>query len=167
MNEERCIMCGEVIPEGRQVCPVCEAMADKVRQYKFTIYGNPITKKNSNQIVRNPRTGRSFIAPSPQYKKYCKEALKQIKTWVGRPSEPITYPVRLTYLFYKETRRLCDDLNHSEAMDDILVQAGIIGDDNRDNVADHDGTRVYYDKENPRVEITITEVKGWEQWSKK
>lgn len=26
--EERCICCGEIIPEGRQVCPVCEAKAD-------------------------------------------------------------------------------------------------------------------------------------------
>ena len=23
--EERCICCGEIIPEGRQVCPNCEA----------------------------------------------------------------------------------------------------------------------------------------------
>lgn len=25
--EEKCICCGEVIPEGRQVCPKCEGMA--------------------------------------------------------------------------------------------------------------------------------------------
>ena len=164
---EVCIMCGEPIPEGRQVCPICEATADKVRQYKFTIYGNPITKKNSNQIVQNRATGRWFIAPSAQYKKYCRESLKQLSTWVGRPKEPIDYPVRCTYLFYKESRRKCDDLNQSEAVDDILVQAGVLEDDNRDIVCNHDGTRVLYDKENPRVEITITEVKGWEQWSKK
>ena len=24
MNEDRCVMCGEIIPEGRMVCPVCE-----------------------------------------------------------------------------------------------------------------------------------------------
>ena len=24
MNEERCVICGEPIPEGRQVCPFCE-----------------------------------------------------------------------------------------------------------------------------------------------
>lgn len=24
---ERCICCGEIIPEGRQVCPSCEAAA--------------------------------------------------------------------------------------------------------------------------------------------
>lgn len=22
--EERCVICGEIIPEGRQVCPLCE-----------------------------------------------------------------------------------------------------------------------------------------------
>lgn len=22
--EDRCVMCGEIIPEGRMVCPVCE-----------------------------------------------------------------------------------------------------------------------------------------------
>lgn len=24
MKENRCVMCGEIIPEGRQVCPKCE-----------------------------------------------------------------------------------------------------------------------------------------------
>ena len=167
MSEERCVMCGRVIPEGRQVCPICEAMSDNVRQYKFTIYGSPKTKKNSSQIVMNPKTHRPFITPSKAYKDYCKECIKQIRTWVGRPTEPIDYPVRVTYLFYKETKRLCDDLNHSAAMDDILVQAGILADDNRDIIESHDGTRVLYDKSNPRVEITLTEMKGWEQWSKK
>lgn len=27
MNEERCVCCGEIIPEGRQVCPNCENKA--------------------------------------------------------------------------------------------------------------------------------------------
>ena len=29
MNAERCIICGEEIPEGRQVCIVCEKIADE------------------------------------------------------------------------------------------------------------------------------------------
>ena len=135
-----------------------------MREYKFTIYSNPVTKKNSSQIVQNRATGRYFIAPSAQYKKYCKECLRQIMTWTDRPKTPIDYPVNMKYLFYKESRRLCDDLNHSAALDDILVQAGVLKDDNRDIVTGHDGTRVFYDKENPRVEITITEVEGWERW---
>ena len=26
MSEDRCVCCGDVIPEGRQVCPKCERM---------------------------------------------------------------------------------------------------------------------------------------------
>ena len=55
-------------------------------------------------------------------------------------------------------------MNHSAALDDILVQAGVLADDNRDIVVGHDGSRVFWDKENPRVEITITEVNDWERW---
>lgn len=25
MNVDRCVICGAIIPEGRQVCPICEA----------------------------------------------------------------------------------------------------------------------------------------------
>ena len=30
MNEERCICCGEIVPEGRQVCWSCEHSMTKV-----------------------------------------------------------------------------------------------------------------------------------------
>ena len=29
MNDNRCIFCGEIIPEGRQVCPTCEKKLTK------------------------------------------------------------------------------------------------------------------------------------------
>ena len=25
MSENRCVICGDIIPEGRQVCPTCES----------------------------------------------------------------------------------------------------------------------------------------------
>ena len=28
MSEDRCICCGAIIPEGRQVCPICEHKAE-------------------------------------------------------------------------------------------------------------------------------------------
>lgn len=37
---------------------------------KYIISLPPITKKNSQQILTNHRTGKPFIAPSRQYKKY-------------------------------------------------------------------------------------------------
>ena len=29
LMENRCVICGEIIPEGRQVCPACEAGEDR------------------------------------------------------------------------------------------------------------------------------------------
>lgn len=32
--EEHCVVCGAVIPEGRQVCPKCEVKLGKVQEEK-------------------------------------------------------------------------------------------------------------------------------------
>ena len=57
-----------------------------------------------------------------------------------------------------QTHRKVDQTNLMEAMDDILVANHVLADDNSDIVAGHDGTRVYHDKNNPRVEIYITRM---------
>ena len=72
-----------------------------------------------------------------------------------RPKEPIDRPVHIKYLFYMKTRRKVDSLNLEAAADDLLVSAGVIKDDNSNIIKSHDGTRVLYDKENPRTEIYI------------
>ena len=54
-----------------------------------------------------------------------------------------------------QTRRRVDLLNLLEATLDILVDARILEDDNSNIVGGHDGSRVLYDKENPRTEIFI------------
>ena len=43
----------------------------------------------------------------------------------------------------------------SASADDLLVTTGVIKDDHSGIVKSHDGTRVLYDKENPRTEIYI------------
>ena len=57
------------------------------------------------------------------------------------------------------TRRKVDLVNLLEATCDILVHTGVLEDDNSRIVTGHDGSEVRYDKENPRVEIEISEVK--------
>lgn len=128
---------------------------------EIVIQGNPITKKNSFQMARNPKTGAMFPVQSKAYKGYQTIALKQLRKM---KFEPITKPVNVCYTFYMKTRRPVDGLNLSEALDDILVKAGVLFDDNRDIVAGHDGTRVLLDNENPRTEIVITEMENYEQW---
>jgi Holliday junction resolvase RusA-like endonuclease len=115
----------------------------------------PITKKNSQQILTNPKTGRPFIMPSAKYKQYEKEAAWFLKPC---PPHPIVCPVNIKCLFYLPTRRRCDLTNLLEAVDDLLVHCGIIADDHYGIVEAHDGSRCFVDKNNPRTEITITRI---------
>ena len=119
----------------------------------FTIPLAPITKKNSQRIVINPKTGRPFIMPSSAYKDYEREAALFIPRGVH-----IDKPVNIKCLFYMPTRRKCDLTNLLEAIDDILVKTGVLADDNYTVVAAHDGSRVFYDKDNPRTEIYINQM---------
>lgn len=121
---------------------------------KFSILLNPITKKNSQNIYINRRTGRPFITPSKQYKQYEKDA----KSYIPNIVEPIDYAVNVRCTFYMKTRRKVDLVNLLEAVDDVLVKYNFLADDNHTIVAGHDGSRVEYDKENPRTEIVIERV---------
>lgn len=75
-------------------------------------------------------------------------------------TEPIEDPIELRCLFYMPTRRRVDAVNLLQAVCDILVKYEVIADDNSNVVASFDGTRVLYDKDNPRTEITITPIKS-------
>lgn len=119
---------------------------------KFTVKLTPISKKNSQQIMINKATGRPFIMPSQKYKQYEKEAL----WFIPRPAQAINYPVNVKCLFYMPTKRKCDLTNMLEAIDDIMVKAGLLEDDNYTIIQSHDGSRILYDKENPRTEVEIT-----------
>lgn len=118
---------------------------------KFTIPLAPISKKNSQRIMTNRATGKPFIMPSAQYKQYERDAAHFIPRGVH-----ITEPVNVQCLFYMPTRRKVDLTNLLEAIDDVMVKAGLLADDNADVVQSHDGSRVFYDKANPRTEIYIT-----------
>lgn len=117
------------------------------------IYGEPRTKKNSARILRT-RSGTPFVAPSKAYVDYETDCLRQI----NRPHSPISARVNVRCVYYMATRRKVDLANLIEATCDILVTAGVLADDNSRIVAAHDGSRVDYDKQNPRAEIWIEEM---------
>lgn len=122
-----------------------------MEEIKFTIPVRPITKKNSSQIFVNKKNGKPFITPSPQYKEYEKEALQFIPKL-----DTIDYPINLKCVFYMPTHRACDLVNLLQAISDILVKSKLLEDDNFNILASYDGSRVRYDKGNPRTEIEIT-----------
>ena len=119
---------------------------------KFTVKLTPISKKNSQRIFRPNGMNRPIIVPSEQYKRYEKEAA----LFFPRLAQAINYPVNVKCLFYMPTRRKCDLTNMLEAIDDVMVKAGLLEDDNYTIIQSHDGSRVLYDKENPRTEVEIT-----------
>lgn len=132
---------------------------------KFTIPLPPITKKNSQQIRyrygRDRTTGARkqipYIAPSQAFKDY-----EQAAMWfVPKLRQPngIDFPVNVKCIFYVPTLKPCDLTNHLEAIDDIMVKAGLLADDNYKIIESHDGSRVRYDKNNPRTEVYIERIK--------
>lgn len=130
-----------------------------MKELKFTIPVDPKPKKNSQSIIKVH--GRPMVIQGKTYLEY--EAA--CKKYVPRLTKPITEPVEVKCIFYRETRRTVDRVNLQEAINDILVKYGVLCNDSRDIIASEDGSRVYYDKENPRTEVTIRPYEGrYEQW---
>ena len=119
---------------------------------KIVIPIAPRTKKNSQQIITVK--GRPMIIPSKAYKQFEKDSGAYLAN-----VEPYLSPCNVKCLYYMPTRRAVDLVNLQEATLDILVRYGILIDDNSNIVKSMDGSRVFYDKSNPRTEIEITEVK--------
>lgn len=125
---------------------------------KIIIPGTPVTKKNSQRILRNPKTGATFIAPSEAYKRYEQAAAAHLYPKPRYPLDGAHGAFNLRCVYYMPTHRRVDLANLLEATTDVLVRHRILADDNSSIVGGHDGSRVLYDKLNPRVEIEITEM---------
>lgn len=96
-----------------------------------------------------------MIVQSSEYLDYEKEC-----GWFVRgQGELIDYPVNVRCVFYRDSRRRVDLTNLLAAVDDILVKYQVVKDDNSNIIVSHDGSRVMYDKEHPRTEITIERSK--------
>lgn len=122
---------------------------------RIVIKLNPLTKKNSQQILVNKATGRPFVSQSAKYKAY----EKACAVFMPRLKEPISEAVNVKCVFYRDSRRRVDLSNLISACNDILVRYGVLADDNRNVIYAQDGSRVFYDKEHPRTEITIEPIR--------
>ena len=125
--------------------------------YKIPL--EPRTKKNHLRIASSGakcptchRYLRQYVLQSKAHDAYKQQA----KVFLyPKPKSPIGTPVEITYKFYMKTHRVVDKSGLMQAADDLLVEAGILADDNSRILVSHDGTRVLYDKDHPRTEITI------------
>lgn len=70
----------------------------------------------------------------------------------------LNQPLNIKCLYYMQTRRKVDLCNLLGSTMDVLVNYGVIADDNCTIAVSHDGSRVFYDKFAPRTEIYITKA---------
>ena len=128
-----------------------------LKKISMTIPLAPITKKNHSQIITKKLPGgkqRPVLIPSKQYRQY----EQQCKDLIVQQGLLIDYPVNVQAIYYMPTRRRGDLTNLHEALHDVLVKCEVLEDDNCKIIAATDGSRVRYDKENPRTEVIITEL---------
>ena len=117
---------------------------------KFTIPLEPKTKKNSQRIIR--ARGHYMIIPSDAYREYEREAIKHC------PRAGIDYAVNVKAYYFRRKHHRVDLTNLESALMDVLVKAGTLKDDSCSIVVSTDGSRVFYDKDNPRTEVEIVAV---------
>lgn len=117
---------------------------------KFTIGIEPKTKKNSMQVVII--NGRPRLIQSKAYRDYEKAAIPFC------PVSGIDYAVNVKAHYYRRKHHRVDLTNLESALMDVLVKAGTLKDDCANIVVSTDGSRVFYDADNPRTEVEITEV---------
>lgn len=116
---------------------------------KLTLTGDVPSKKNSKQIIYVK--GRPLIISSKNHKEWHGRALHQL---LG--IKPVESDIeRVELIFYPGSKRKSDATNKAESIMDLLVDAGIIEDDNWFVVPEVLLKFGGCDKENPRCEITI------------
>lgn len=116
---------------------------------EFTILGRVPSKKNSKQIFA--RQGRIIAIPSAKHKEWHTDASKQI---LGTYKKGIKAADIFITLYAPDARK-GDLTNKAESVMDLLVDNGVLEDDNWFVCGD---VRLKFggiDKENPRVDIKI------------
>ena len=133
-----------------------------MKRIEFTIPLEPRTKKNSQRVIRD-RAGRTMIVQSAKYKQYVKDSALVLNAVKGRNEirEPIIEPVNIRATFYRSTKRIVDLTNLQECLHDVLVDSGILADDSYRIIVSTDGSRVRYDRNDPRTEVVIEPVSNW------
>lgn len=156
---DTCVICGNYVAEGRQVCPACE-----LRRPKELIQ---IMSKKTDTIVipgELPDLNQIISASKDHWGSYSsmKSTNTQIVAYCTKQTTKRRYKkIDLDITWYCKDKRKDKDniMAGTKFILDGLVDAEIIKNDGWANVGDirH---KFEVDKKNPRIEVKITEVDG-------
>lgn len=142
-------------------CASCGAeVAAVIERYGFTILGRPRSKGNNRRHIQ---VGDKLVPiPSKAYQDWLRPALLQANVIKAqafkRGSFPITAPVRVRAVFYRDRNNAADLDNMEKGAGDFLQRAGIITNDRR--ILSWGDSRLDVDKGMPRIEFIIEVLEG-------
>lgn len=126
---------------------------------QFTIKGNTPSKKNSKRVFC--RGKYPVVLPSELHEKWHNAVLPELV--IARQSQKtvslVRFPIEkvqcIVLTFFRSTKRKYDLTNSAESIMDLLVDAGILEDDNMEVVPKVILRHGDKDKDNPRCEVFI------------
>lgn len=133
---------------------------------ELTVEGHPYVKKSNQKVQMRGR--HQVKVNTPSYNRWHSSAVQQLadlgydpqfkmrrkydRTLKGK----IDYPINLQCRFFMQSNGRVDLSALYEGIQDVLVEVGLLDDDNWRIVASHDGSGVQKDADRPRIEVTIT-----------
>lgn len=120
----------------------------------LTIAGRVPSKKNSKRWMKRGRG--MYLLPSESYENWHDDAVIQVMQQIRGLELPIMKTDRITISLFPPDRIKADLSNKAESLNDLLVDCGVIADDNWFVVPElilHFGG---VDKENPRAVVEIS-----------
>ena len=120
---------------------------------KITVLGRIPSKKNNKSalVIR----GRAIIITNGKHKKWENDAKRQVLPQVQGMPLPHVPTGRVEFHFYAPDKRRTDLSNKWESVADMLVEAGILEDDNTDILFEILLKFCGVDRENPRAELLL------------
>ena len=127
---------------------------------KIVIHGHVPSKKNSKRLVYAGH--RPVLISSKAYMAWHTVASYELASQVKGSAQRIALsgPHEIEITIFAATRRKEDLTNKAESVMDLLVDMGVLADDNWTEVPRVCLQYGGYDKSNPRAEIEIVKVKG-------
>jgi hypothetical protein len=123
---------------------------------EFTLYGDTPSKKNSRKLFW--REGKQFNVPGENYVEWHNDNIQVARSAKNKAGfkyeEGQTYHVEV--FFYPSTHGRADCSNKLESVMDLIVDAGILPDDNWFVVPDPHPHFVCIEPKNPRAIVKIS-----------
>jgi len=129
---------------------------------KITFKGMGASKKNSQHIVTDKRTGRQYIVQHKRFKRWVSLVRPKVQQWMDKQAEKygFIYPlahVKLRIKLYFGDLKERDGVGREQALLDMFVERKVMLNDSWLN-CDSVHWDAFLDRDNPRIEVYIVVV---------